>query len=672
MEPVENQQKSTPTSRPLLAAAVLLLLVHLVLVVQAARSTSPTFDEIVHITGGYSSITLGDCRFVDVSGLADRAAALPLLFMKLRFPGPESENYRDGRQIETSREFFYGSGNDPESMLFASRLFMAVTGLLAGLAVFLWSKRLFGNRGALVSLAVFSFSPLMLAHNGLATSDTYASILLLASTGLLWRLLHRCGFGVLVLSGLSLGLLSVTKMSGATIVPVALALAMVRLAAGRPWTVKLGKERLITNRAGQAGFLLVLAVFLALFVWAFIWGFYGFRYSAFAQQENNKDEVRALWQEELAEGGAARAAVSCAWDHHLLPEGYVWMLAQVWRNVQQRKAFAAGKYSMRGWLWFFPFCFAVKTPLALMALLLLSFLALAARSRVPCLAYRLAPLAALFFIYILYAVFSHLNIGQRHLMPAYLVLFILAGAAAGVTGRLARPALVSSFLLAALVAAESLWVYPYFLGFFNAAAGGPKKGYRLLVDSSLDWGQDLPALSRYLAQRGREQEEGPAYLSYFGTAVPSAYGLSVRVLPGYWPLGHSDELALDPLEPGTYCISATQLWQVYMEPMGRWCGPYERAYQQAARFRDMVMSASGDPERLAELSRAVGGRETLENNLRLYAVLRLARLCAALRQREPDARAGFSILIYRVGREELSAALSGPPPELFPDPGIAE
>ena len=97
------------------------------------------------------------------------------------------------------------------------------------------------------------------------------------------------------------------------------------------------------------------------------------------------------------------------------------------------------------------------------------------------------------------AMTSPLNLGERHLLPTYPALFILAGGAAGWLRSQHRwfgAAAVAALLVA--LGAESIAIRPHYLAYFNVLAGGPESGYRHLVDSSLDWGQDLPGLKRWL------------------------------------------------------------------------------------------------------------------------------------------------------------------------------
>jgi hypothetical protein len=64
--------------------------------------------------------------------------------------------------------------------------------------------------------------------------------------------------------------------------------------------------------------------------------------------------------------------------------------------------------------------------------------------------------------------------------------------------------------------------FPHYLSYFNFAAGGPEKGYRWLIDSNLDWGQDLPGLKKYLDEHNMKKIK----LGYFGRVDPRIYGIN--------------------------------------------------------------------------------------------------------------------------------------------------
>jgi hypothetical protein len=169
-----------------------------------------------------------------------------------------------------------------------------------------------------------------------------------------------------------------------------------------------------------------------------------------------------------------------------------------------------------------------------------------------------------------------LNIGHRHLLPVYPPLFILAGAAAwwfqpptklrpgrGTLVGDPRKTLTMSMrvgVAAALLvsAVEAIWFWPYYLAYFNIAAGGPRHAYRHLVDSSLDWSQELKRLPRWLdAHPADARDPGRLYFSFYGSSPPEYYGVRAQRLPSFPDRWHPH--APEPLAAGTYLISATML-----------------------------------------------------------------------------------------------------------------
>jgi hypothetical protein len=99
------------------------------------------------------------------------------------------------------------------------------------------------------------------------------------------------------------------------------------------------------------------------------------------------------------------------------------------------------------------------------------------------------------------------------------------------------------------------------------------------------------------------------------------------------------------LRAGIYCISATALANAYGGAPGRWNQHHENIYRDLLSARSQAANA-----------------QPLTDKLLLW--LRLARLYAYLRPREPDDHIGYSLLIYRLSEEQLHAALEGPPAEL--------
>jgi len=293
--------------------------------------------------------------------------------------------------------------------------------------------------------------------------------------------------------------------------------------------------------------------------------------------------------------------------------------------------------------------------------------------------YRTAPLWVLFVVYWAFAIGSHLNIGHRHLLPTYPPMFILAGASwywlgiAGVVGSrgsVRAPRLLVAgrwsltacvvLICIALFAAESLWRWPNYLAYFNQIAGGPANGYRHMVDSSLDWGQDLPELRRWLVKnRLNTSPNENTYLSYFGVSNPRYHGIKAKLLPCY---PERPTNIPEQLQPGAYCVSATMLQNVYNPQFrGSWNQEFEAAYQKLASNVGQFQKAT-DAERQVLVTN--NGEDFWRISFELYEQARFARLAGYLRQREPEAQINYSILIYQLTAADLDRALNRPVSEM--------
>ena len=200
-----------PGRNRLVALGVAVLLgLHFVLAVGSKRNESTTSDEIAHLTGGYTYWTLNDYRFQPENGnLPQRWAALPAVAMGMRLPDLVKSPYWPTSDVWAfGHEFFYEAGDDHFPRLMAGRAMIALFSVGLGLVIFLWSRSLFGVRGAFVSLGFFAFFPSFLAHGALVTSDVCMAFFMLASVGLWWRHLHDPRVSVLGLSALTFGLAS--------------------------------------------------------------------------------------------------------------------------------------------------------------------------------------------------------------------------------------------------------------------------------------------------------------------------------------------------------------------------------------------------------------------------------------------------------------------------------
>ena len=643
------------------AAVAALLALHWWLAVSATLGESVTADETAHLTGGYCYWRFNDYRLQPENGnLPQRWGALPLLLERPRLePAAAPEWWSLSHVWLISQQFFFASGNDTDFMLATARATMALWSVATGLLVFGWSRRLWGDAGGLFSLTLYTFSATTLAHGPLVTSDMTVTFFLLAATGAFWRHLQRLDGCSLALSLAATALTCVAKFSFILLLPVYALLVVWRLVEPAPLVVIWrGKERQFASGWAKFTAMASSAVFHGVTAWLVIWAFFGFRYSAFAPGLPPGWKFYMPWQVILPASGLWPTFIAHARMWRILPEAFLQGLAYVRYAAGERGAFLNGDYSVTGWVAFFPYAFMVKTYLAELGAFTLGLGVMAARwwkaggGLIVKDLRRIAPLVVLFAIYWAFSLASHLNIGHRHILPVYPILFILAGV-------IVRPATSrwlsgAAVALAGLAAVESLAIRPHYLAYFNVLAGGPANGWRHLVDSSLDWGQDLPGLAQWL--RSHRQPGEPVYVACAGMSDFRYEGIPGEPLAPYYY--HYRPRRWQELKPGLYCVSATMLQDVYSPFRGQWTPAKEAGYQQLLRQMRMAIAVGTRDTLIAEFGN--GSSKPLWDLDRL----RFARLAQYLRLRRPEAMIGYSILIYRLSAEEVHAAVNGTAAEL--------
>jgi hypothetical protein len=615
-------------------AAVGLLTLLAVLGGWTAWTTSPTFDESGHIVCGYAWWQADKPRMPSANlVLSQRWMTLPLLWSKPQFPLLPEINAGVPRQQDMGFLLLFRDGNDWAAIVRPCRAMILLAAVLLGWGLFRWSRALWGDAGGLITLTLYCLCPEVLAHGGLATTDLMTAVLFAVAVHLFWGVLHRLTLFRLLATGLAIGALLSVKLSALLFVPMALAMLLVRLGGGAPLLVR---ERAVASGGRTRVALLLACAGLVLMAWATMWGAYGFRYSA------DIPGVSSMVQWGLDSDRFVDRAVDTLRSGRWLPEAYLFDL-HLFSLHTARWSYLFGDYSTRGWWTFFPAVYLYKTPLPTLAILAAALGAFAQFRRIRAQLYALTPWLVLLVVYLGVAIVVRFNVGSRHLLPTYAPLFIVAGAAAAWDGRKwARGALLASVVW---LLAENLRVGSDHMAYFNELAGGPGEGHRVLVDSSLEWGQHLPALETWLTRRA---DSTPVYFAYFGYADLRRFRLDrVTRLPSF--IDERGDVAPAPLRPGTYVISATLLHTLDGAAAGPWTSSYELAYRGLR------------PEmRRLEADVAQGRRPTPDEaaRYRWYDGLRFARLAAWLRVREPDERITYSTLVYEVTAAELQQALS--------------
>jgi hypothetical protein len=498
---------------------------------------SATYDEWGFITSGVQLLRpslglTGWDRMKLVNPPVGRLpGALPVALIRLEAPAtPAAEPTRRDttlarealKLLRTKTTFPFSWRADPRRLLLLSRLPTVFEGIALGLIVAWWAGMIGGRGAQTAALLLYCFCPNMLAHSRLATVDVAASLGFLGAAALAGRALLRGGSLRLGTAGLIMALALQTKLSAHLLLPLVFLGGMVA------WRL----ERITLAQA------MARAATIGLIGVALNWLLYGLSLSGVAAGTR----YGADWSGDLAgwPGMAYRA--------------YRTSLSLV--ETSKMKGYLAGHhYWDRHWA-YYPIAVAVKTPLGALTLASVAvglFLRLG-RARGFWRWWTVLPPALL----VAAAATRGLNVGLRHILPAYPFMHAGAGAALAWLWRRRGGARGLSVVAGASCLVAALSAYPHYLAYFNRASGGPDRGYRLLVDSNLDWGQDLPALAACQA-KGRIPS---LRLSYFGTDLPEAYGV-IYSLP-------SEQEAYRP-HAGWYAVSATTLQGLYSYPdLDRW------------------------------------------------------------------------------------------------------
>jgi MFS family permease len=471
-------EKPVDKRRWLFALVVVALLTEMAItMLSTAVEQSPTIDEPVYVGTAVVYLEQHSLRYNPEHPPLGKL----IIATGLAFSGAHLDPAFTGDQTQLGRRVLYESGNDPGRLLLAARLPVIVLTLLFGLVVFAFARDLTGRAGGVTALALYTFSPDLIAHGSLATLDVPVAGFLLTSAWLLWRARRRPVW-YLPLAGLALGAAVATKMSALAAVPVLLLLVVLST-----WHTR-RPQRIVLGVAAVT--LIAIAV-----VWA--------SYLAV--------DPRLHWTTppDLPAVHGLRALA----DRLPLPRPYLdGMRVQFAFEDRTWSTFLLGTY-YPGSVWYYlPAALLVKTPLGALALGLAGAVAMVAIPRLrPAAPYVLVPAAVLLAA----AMTSTRDLGVRY---AIFVPMFLAIAAASLVAVRRRWAQVAVAVLVAFTAVSSLRTFPYYLPYSNEAFGGPAETHLRLHDSNVDWGQDLGRLGDRLAGER-------VWLVYKGSGVPSAYGI---------------------------------------------------------------------------------------------------------------------------------------------------
>jgi len=456
-------------------------------IVSTYDELSITTDEPGHFAGGLQYLSQHVYTYETQHPPLSRAMVALLPYLNgMRILDDDTYQNREGYKILDH------SGN-PDRVVRLMRVGVLPFFLLACLVVYGWARHYFGAAAACLSVAFFTLTPQVLADGGLATTDMALAACLGAAFYVLLLWVESPTWMHSVLLGTTCALAALSKFTALGFLPAAAVLAF----AGY----------IIVRRPGLRGLLLsararILAAVLAIAVGCLlVWAAYFFSFG----------EVKG-------------------WDGALpAPEFFDGIRAAMAHNAEGHLSYLMGRFSTSGWWWYFPAALTFKTPIPLLLFAAAGMgLALARREA-------LAYLPAAFFLGVLLpSMTGHVNIGVRHILPAYLAMAILGAIALvhllrwrGIPAAVRVAVAVMPF---ASMAVSATQVHPDYLAYFNALAGS--KPENVLLDSNFDWGENWKLLARRLRERGVPRVHG------YGLEAQGLYPTFRRWwgLPEFFPL----------------------------------------------------------------------------------------------------------------------------------------
>ena len=495
---LKKQNKPKETG-PRTWIAVILLAVFACLNIFSMLQESPTSDETPHLTAGYSYLLTGDYRLnPEHPPLIKLLAALPLLALNLDF-NKDHPSWFKGEEWSFGEEFMYNNKTSVRTIIFLGRLPIVLIAVLLGLLVFKWSKELYGENAGLLALLFYVFSPNIIANSHLVTFDIGITFFTLLSLYGFYHFLIYPSNRNILFSGLALGLALSTKFSAINIFPMYLLLGLI-------YFIKEKKAVSLAKYLTAFCLLLLISVSVILIIYRI-------------------------------------TNIGHYFDGLKFISGIV--------SKTGMPAFLLGKYSSTGWWYYFIVAFLLKTQLPLTIFIIATLIYSIIKKKMTTREYFLLIPAALFFAV---ASIGKMQLGIRYILPVYPFIFILAGKIVNINAK--KPLKYFCIALTLWYILSALIVFPHYLSYFNELSGGPKNGYKYLIDSNVDWGQDLPGLKKLLEKEGNPE----IILSFFGSAAPGSYGIEYQDFYSYNASGRN-EAHINSLYPvkELFAISANTL-----------------------------------------------------------------------------------------------------------------
>lgn len=537
--------------------AIGMLGIMLIVMFFSALRESAIMDELAHIPAAYSYLTKQDYRLnPEHPPLIKDIAAFPLLFLNLNFPLDVPAWTTDiNGQWTMGSIFLYEAGNNPDQILFWSRLPIMLLSLLFGWLFYRWIQKRYGEKIGLLSLFFFITSPTMIAHSRYVTTDLGAAFGFFIGITSFLAFLAKPNKKTLFITGIAFGITQVLKFSLILLIPFYILIGtlwviLLHLDHFRSFESKLKKiTHFFREEFKFLGNCILIGIIGFLVIYA-VYAFHVWNYPKDIQLRDTAFNLHDVRFQPLAKGILAISDIS-----YLRPAAQYLhgLLMVINRGTHGNTTYFLGETGNAGSPWYFPIAYFLKEQLAFLILAVIALI-LFIRSMIQAHEKSTSSIlewmrdnftltASILFIgiYWINSILSPLNIGVRHVMPTFPFIYLL------VSRELIRwahrytftdPQTLKEWIFSLIeifikriprylfLIVMLLWMlgsmflaFPNYLPYYNAIAGGTENGYRFIVDSNYDWGQDLRRLSDFVKENNIQNIK----LNYFGGGSPRYY-----------------------------------------------------------------------------------------------------------------------------------------------------
>jgi len=482
-----------------------------------ANNDSATFDEVAHIPAGYSYLTQNDMRLnPEHPPLIKDISAFPLLFLNLNFDTVQKFWTEDiNGQWDAGRSLLYQSGNDPDKIIFWSRVPIVIISVLLGLFIFRWTKRTAGIITGLAALTFYCFNPNILGHNHYVTTDIGIAAFLTFSFYYFLKFIRKPSWKNVFVGGIFLGLFHLAKFSSIIALPI---YGLILLT--YPLFCKIenrnSRFEIFFRYLGKG----LVAFSISIII---IWVVYAFNMYKMPQEEISRS-INYYFSTQDSNTKSVLTNQTLMWlNENTITRPlsmYGLGVSMVFKRVAGGNgAYFLGEVSSTAFGAYFPTVFLIKETIPFLFLILftLFFTLYQVMERIPWnknfwkiswnrishfMRTSLFQYSIFGFI-ILYSYLSitgNLNIGLRHLFPIFPFMFILIAKKLSdfIKSKSAATFKIIFLIVTLWIVAESLINYPYYMSYFNQSVGGSKNGYNYVTDSNADWGQDMKRLRTWI------------------------------------------------------------------------------------------------------------------------------------------------------------------------------